>query len=974
MSSGNDPLAILAQEREHILLAEVAGLLHDIGKFCDLHIESNSMGGSGRRWSTDHAYKAVIDNPGSLIYLSRTAANLRKPAVINNVLNAQYPKAADFLTASFKNALQQIAVTVQGTDYLLAELIMMGAPGFAVDRNRSQLLDGKDGWLPALLGVCHQEAHHDKPDRGETQVLANVLVSTAFGYERQLFVVGHPQYSLDIRLGSLPDPPRQASDVPAFKKRIKLEFAYGLGDTRQPVNDVTLADWSFSVASLFKTLVSASLLDNMQHNIRSGWLSWENRETDHDLRWRILRISFDGLAFFERAPTLSDVLGRREALSDALERVRHLLEWHYPLGNEIYRDEYGSAFIVPALDRDDKAGNRLHSMIDGLILDAFRASELQGELCPNISISEADKKAAVLNKLLKEPVSPVYPFIECMHQWWTDGQQASADICTVCGVRPQGWGAPSNYYKAKAKERNICYVCLNRRSERAKQWAQGRYPEKSDEERNQWERTIWIDEVADDNGRLALLVGCFDLSAWLGGDMIQTMLVACDASNNTYESKNPSFARIQRVWRTTQQFWLDVQDTDIPSVFDNMQQYRLAINVQNSDELYEKLGYYHVYDAELDGRRLSVVWDSEKRQLVTADNLVAWAGSRNITAAFPSQRLKQQAIPLYEPGGYRQQRKLLGSATIRDIDIIKTAYTPAIAILNEPSSFMTLVPAAVALDIATRVRERYDREMSKVRNRLPFFMGLVFFDRRQPLFSALDAGRRMLNLPLEKAIEGRVVSNVSHTTPPDDLQHDHFKCWQEITVEASHGNEQYVWRASTVMGDGRTSDDWYPYVYVISDQQGNPPVGRKQFPHPVHNAQQWVHVADVQPGDTIQLSPACFSWLFLDTATRRFEAGEKNILPLEELKRITALWDNLQALAQAGKLTESTWHALIALLKIKHDEWGKDDPETYEHLAEAVLANDGLHIVKDATPTRLMHTFELYSQILKQKLKEDETR
>lgn len=281
-------------------------------------------------------------------------------------------------------------------------------------------------------------------------------------------------------------------------------------------------------------------------------------------------------------------------------------------------------------------------------------------------------------------------------------------------------------------------------------------------------------------------------------------------------------------------------------------------------------------------------------------------------------------------------------------------------------------------------------------------MGLVFFDRRQPLFSALDAGRRMLNLPLEKEVESKVVSNVSHTTPPDDLQHDHFKCWQEITVKASDGNEQYVWRASTVMGDGSTSDDWYPYVQMLEDENGAIPSKRgRQFklvtiektlpdgskvqetrtcsgnnPDPADTiaVQHWVHVADLQQGDTIRLSPARFSWLFLDTSTRRFEAGTKNILPLEELKRITTLWESLQALAEAGKLTESTWHALVALLKIKHDEWGMDDPETYKHLADTALANDGLHAVKDATPSRLMHTFELYSQILKQKLKEDETR
>lgn len=722
MSSGNHPLAILAQEREHILLAEVAGLLHDIGKFCDVHIEANSSGGSTREWSTDHAYKAVIDNPGTLITLSRTAANLRKPAVINGVLNARYPKAADFLSVSLKSALQQIAVTVQGTDYLLAELIMMGTPGFAVDNNRNQLLDGKDGWLPALLGVCHHESHHDKPEKPEyykQQVSHNVLVSTAFGYEKRLFVIGHLQDSLDIRLKSLPVPPRDASDVPAFKENIKLEFAHGLGDTRRPVNDVILADWSFSVASLLKTILSASLLDNIQHSIRSGWLSWRNKEMDHDLRWRILRISFDGLAFLERVTTIGDVLGRRKALSDALDRVRHLLEWHYPLGNEIYRDEYGSAFIVPALDGDDKIGNRLHGMIDALILDAFRASELGGELRPSILISEADKKAAVLNKLLKESTLPLHPFPDSIKCWW---QGEPADICTVCGVRPQGWGAPSDYYKRKAQERNICHVCLDRRSERAKQWAQGRYPQKSDEERKQWERTIWIDEVADDNGRLALLVGRFDLSEWLGGDMIQTMLVACDPSKNVYESKNPSFARIQRVWRTTQQFWQEVQDADIPSIFNNMQQYRLAIDVENSNELCKKLGDYHVYDADLNGRRLSVVWDSEKRQLVTADNLVVWTGSRNISTALHRHMLKQQSVFLHEPGGYRQQRKLVVRATIRDVEVIQTPYIPAIAILNEPASFMALVPAEVALDIATKVRERYEQEMSKVCNRLPFFL------------------------------------------------------------------------------------------------------------------------------------------------------------------------------------------------------------------------------------------------------------
>ena len=107
-----------------------------------------------------------------------------------------------------------------------------------------------------------------------------------------------------------------------------------------------------------------------------------------------------------------------------------------------------------------------------------------------------------------------------------------------------------------------------------------------------------MDEVADENGRLALLVGKFDLTHWLKGDLVQTLLVVCDPANNGYERKNPSFARIQRVWRTTQRFWHTVQDEDIPTVA-RLQQQRLSIAVSNASELQRELGDYHAYEAEL---------------------------------------------------------------------------------------------------------------------------------------------------------------------------------------------------------------------------------------------------------------------------------------------------------------------------------------------------------------------------------------
>jgi cell division FtsZ-interacting protein ZapD len=699
------------------------------------------------------------------------------------------------------------------------------------------------------------------------------------------------------------------------------------------------------------------MLDSQQPDIR-GWLNWRNKIVDHDFQWRLLHISFDGLNFLERAPAISDLLGRQTALQAALDDVRKLLEMTYPLGNEVYRDENGSAFVVPALDGDDDDGNRLRGLIERHILDALRQSELGGELQPRIHITKAHKQAAVLHQALDTPPPPVAPFQDNLRSWW---QGEAADICTTCGVRPQG---PSQ----KGKDRKVCDTCERRRADRSQLWAQARH--KTGPDRKPWERTIWLDEVADQHDRLALVVGKFDLRPWLNGELIQTLLVVCDSANGVYERKNPSFARIQRVWRTTQQFWQAVQNEDIPSA---TQSDRLAIAVTNGDKLQNQLGDYHAYEAEVNGRRLSVVWDSCQQSLITADNLMVGtrAGAEALLAQLPD------VMPLFEPGGYRLRRTELTPASIDKgrSQVIPATYTPAIDLLTQPASFMALAPARHALVVATKISQRYELEMSKVRNRLPLFLGLVFFDRRQPLFSALDAGRRMLDHPLA-ATECTVTSSCACSRhdgdrTPAHLAHPHFEQWQEIELATAQGDSCH-WRASTVMGDGRTQDEWYPYVQVRQDKDGNRPTGRQHFEQPENSGQHWVHVSQVQNGDTVCFTPAYFSWLHLDTSARRFEAGEE-VFVLEELNRTTALWKKLQELAEANQLSESQLHAIVTLLTTKEQSWGASSNE-YRQLAETILNTEGLAegsdpvTVDDLTSGRLQRTFELYHRILKQRL------
>lgn len=896
MSNGASGLELLAQERDKVLLGEVAAWLHDWQKCIPFW----------KRLGTTF-------NPGDV---SSVLENC-KPAI----LLASDPSLS------------------------LKQIIEDG-------RNPNTKPKYPHDWRIRLLRNCHRVAHIDKPELvglGEP----TTLIGSVFGYEIS------PSEASRKLLNAV----NHIEQRYLFLRELESAFNHAVGDTRRPINEVTLWDWGSATASLWKAIAARYILEN---------------QTDGDLKWRILSINSDGLSFLERAPTLGDLVGRQAALQLALDDVRKLLEVTYPLGNEVYRDENGSAFVVPALDGDDADGNRLRGLIKSHILNTLSQSELGGELQPYIHITQADKQAAVLHKALATPPPPVAPFQDSLSRWW---QGEATDVCTVCGVRPQGWGAPNDNQRSKAQGRNVCYICLERRGVRAKIWAQAR--NKTGAERKPWERTIWLDEVADENGRLALLVGKFDLSQWLNGDLVQTLLVVCDPANSRYEPKNPSFARLQRVWRTTQQFWQTVQDEDIPTVSRLRPQYRLSIAVTNADELSDVLGDYHTYDAEINGRTLSVVWDSQDRLLLTADNLVAWVktdiesqpdrpddGARERRLANKLLASLPDEIPLFEPGGYRQRRRVGPQVRIdrQRSEVFTVAYAPITGLLAEPNAFMALVPAAVALDTATKIVQRYELEMSKVRNRLPLFLGMVFFDRRQPLFSALDAGRRLLKRPFS-SVECEVTNNQSRLRrdAPDHLSHAHFEQWQEMQLETASG-EILTWRVSTSMGDGMTPDEWYPYVHVLRDKDGNLPVGRQQFTHPKHPDQHWVHVRDVQPGDTVRFVPSQFTWLHLDTSARRFEAGNsEKIHPLEELARITALWQKVKNLAAANRLSESQWHGVITLLITKRQMWDRDAKE----FIAAVLAKEGLAgiTIEDVTSGRLQATFELYSRILKQKLK-----
>ncbi len=825
--------------------------------------------------------------------------------------------------------------------YSVLESTSLQIPVQAHVRTITNLLNDKT-WETDTLGKylsrCHNTAHFDKQDPvGGKQNYPGIQISSPFGFERDV-----PD-SLTNKLWQLPWVSLASysqAERSKLLKDVRALFSQVGADTRRPINEVDLWGWGSLVAALYKTALAGTLLS-------SGAVP-----AARDLRWRLLSVRVDGLAYLLNIVRLPDLLGRHQLLHDGLDRVRCLLEETYPLGNEVYRDENGSLYVVAdtanLLGLTDSQGATLHQLIRQEFakgtLKSNSALQLGGEIVPELNLEtqswwgqDPDWKT---KKDTGQPVQNELPTIGALLAFTPRSQpdvaaivdswnSRVADVCTVCGLRPQGPGK-------KAIERNVCDICEQRRTDRSQTWAM-----------KQTSSTIWLDEVADTNARLALVVGQFDLTAWLEGSLLDSLLVRAphDPDNNTGKAitKTPSFSRIQRIWQTTRQFWHEINAVLAQSLSDDRRRLLLYLD-QEPD-----LGPFHVYDFDLGSSTLSVVWyprqaDGSGGYLISADNLSAVARQlgaepdiyRHTASAaiwledYVHHQFIQGTRPILlhnpeAPPGERHMNLLDGRRIIRT-EHQDTSYATAIPILTEPRIFMTLVPADQSLQIVGRIKLKYERELGKVRNRLPLHLSVVYFHRRTPLRAALDAGQSMVQRAAPSTL-WKVRSVYSGTLPAERCElgcsTQHFQ--QTITLILECNGRCITWYVPAVMGDGTTLDNWYPYVFFKQDKDGNTQPASRQRVFKDTSGNWLLHAGDLQPGDQIFFAPATFDFEFLDTTARRFaiyyDANGRRMsrrtrpFYLEDLDRLQMLWNIVKM------LTRSQRQQIIRTIEATREAW-----------------------------------------------------
>ncbi|MGC1119757.1 MAG: CRISPR-associated protein Csx11 [Candidatus Methanofastidiosia archaeon] len=782
-----------------------------------------------------------------------------------------------------------------------------------------------------------------------------------------------------------------------FVAMLTRYFSQTVGDTRLPINDVTLFDQTVAAVALFKASLAQVLLTGYTDPIKTKY------------RWRFLRIGINGPAFWNRSLKIADILARQELINAALDTIRILIEVEYPLGYEIYRDEFGSVFVLP--DMEDileyvVPSGKLHFIDDEVMMD-----ETLGELIKRIFQGFSDDEVAIClsssqgtrNMLLfgeevSSDVSETSKYSEKTQIAWAGARDQ--ELCVICGLRPQG-------FEKKLRTRKTCKICEERRSDRSHEWMEN------------LAHTIWIDEVSDINGRVALVVGKFGLKEWLGGELLNSLvafnpetrnvtdmgkqidkinflqyrfdysqlvseisrallqkeflgkktrlldnLILGDSRNelgkfsDIYQfyigdsdlccpsadkewyfalfmlRKQPSPPRIRRVWETTRNFWLDmlpiehsITQSEISKTVGKKGP-RLLIKGEIKPHPNE-MGPYHAYELVVKETKMSVMWDEERQGFITIDNLEYIAGSLGIQDV--KHEIKGE-LKIEESTGYGARDKQLGTILVEKVQEVGDKYIPAIPLLAEPSTFMALVPADKAFDMVRIIKQKYGREMGKVRNRLPITLGIIFSHKYTPLRVIIDAGQRMLT-GMQSEQPSQYFWNVfKEPSAPQNTPFNDQSFTKATQIFIERQGRILKWDVPLRMGDGTTDDHWYPYVFLEGDPGPRNRSLKTVFPWT--GGLKWlVHAEDIRKGDIIHFTPSLFDFQWLDTGSRRFEIayengkrlGEKGIgrpYLLESVDTLERIWDSLQK-----GLENSQIHALRDIVEQKRKEWNPTEED-----------------------------------------------
>ncbi len=806
---------------------------------------------------------------------------------------------------------------------------------------------GTSSLLTHLMNRCHHGASGGEKDAFyicDQDKNNCAFMATPFGFEIKNADKDFSEYDTHRKNAEEKIKQHLSSDNDSFKlnafiNALKPTFQESMADSQRPFNNISVYDIGHSGMALLKSAIWSLRDKKLTHD--SFWTDEEDW-----LRWRLLRFSLDGLGYLSEAVSIADLRVRKKKLDEYLDGVKSLLDEQYPVATEVYRDENGSIFVFPDWEENSAEAKSIKQLIDKTCgfnsgnSSEYPLAEMYG-IEPSRQISpercmahpgDARKADAtyigeIMQNMILKPLS-ARPVLEVFNL--KKKEKPQEDLCPYCGLR---------LISKQVKARKTCQVCLNERGGIAKNWWN-----------NEQQRTIWLEEIADDNGRLALVTGRFFPECFIALDYFPAgkQKEKGRIDNKIFGDKMYSaeaFARQRRIWETCREFWQSIEKDIIELVGSGNS--RLRITVQKIDQSSKEpasLDPNYAYELLIDGNRLTAMWTG--KDFVTLENLQGFVKRNGLAedakAWLEKCRNEGEPITIRIPGSYGSKAANWGQANIDEVKTDEINYSPAMAILTEPRTFMYLVPAQKALKVVNNIKSRYEEKMGQVRGRLPIHLGIVYANRYTPLRAVLDAGRRMLSQKPETVIGELICGPREDGTP--------YLSWQ-----TKENNTRVCWPvALNTFGDPCIEDKWYPYLAVLKlvrrekqDALKLDQPAEVYYNDSVKEVDRMIHVRDLVAGDQVLVYPSTFDFEYLDSAGVRFEIAyekrnrkspDKAHRPyfLEQIDELNEIWNVLGA----GGLNRNQVYALRDAIASKRQEWKSSDnsaSETFKQFCRDML-------------------------------------
>lgn len=363
-----------------------------------------------------------------------------------------------------------------------------------------------------------------------------------------------------------------------FYEIVKKYFPLSLAETRRPSNDINLFDHCYMTGTISKVGVVGLILSE---RFREGFKEAISTNGKYKSNFKLLMVGFDGESFLTKVDRLPDFIGRMEKLNEVRKKIREIVEFEIPVGNLVYENLSLMSFLIPdlaSLEGGSEIVNELREKIISIVIN-----ETNGLIVPLVEVygkREDDKSYEYIGPLIENAKEIATRIIHIPYHansdlirnlpWVKDWEKVwmwECDNCHHSGVNYEKFERcpKCNLKKLKQKPREKCYVCGYAPEHPIPEGVVSTKGEKLCKycynlrlmgiiKRLGKKETIWLDQMRDEkpSNRIALVIGKLSpVEKWLNGDYIKETTFTVFAHPTKGKTKREKLNQIKGILKTS---------------------------------------------------------------------------------------------------------------------------------------------------------------------------------------------------------------------------------------------------------------------------------------------------------------------------------------------------------------------------------------------------------------------------------------